>query len=254
VTSSELPAVLQPLVADPERSAILLDFDGTLGEIVARPELARPVDGAREVLRDAVARFGWVAVISGRPTEEVRSLVGVDGVRYVGLYGLEEGSTDRVPQTVMDVAHQAASLVPGAWVEDKGGSVAVHYRQATDAASAHVEVLTAALAAVPEGFEAIEGKMVVEIVPAGRSRKGGAVRRLVAALEPAAVLYAGDDLADLEAFEVLDALRGHDRLDVALIAVAGPETPPSLVEAADHVVEGPPGLVTLLRALVEPSG
>jgi trehalose 6-phosphate phosphatase len=116
-----------------------------------------------------------------------------------------------------------------------------------------VEVLTAARASVPDGFEAIEGKMVVEIVPAGRSRKGGAVRRLIAELEPAAVLYAGDDLADLEAFEVLDALRGHDGLDVALIAVAGPETPPSLVDATDQVVQGPPGLVALLRLLIEVS-
>jgi trehalose 6-phosphate phosphatase len=246
-----LPALLQPLLRDPSATAILLDYDGTLAEIAARPDQARLVEGAASVLREVVARFGAVVVISGRPTGEVRSMVGVDGIRYVGLYGLEAGLDGRVPEAVRALAHDAASRVEGAWVEDKGGAVAVHYRQAPHADAVRVELLGAVRAAVPEGYEAIEGKMVVEIVPAGRARKGGAVRQMVVDLRPAAVLYAGDDAADLEAFDVLGALSGHDGLDVVRVAAAGPETPPGLIEAADLTVEGPAGVVSLLRALLD---
>jgi len=253
VTSAhdELPEALRPLVAEPARSAILLDFDGTLAEIVARPDLARPVAGARETLRDLALTFGLVALISGRPTDELRALVGVEGVRYVGLYGLEAELEGRVPEAVHALARDAAQLVAGAWVEDKGGSVAVHYRQAAEPEAARADVLGAVRAAVPEGWEAIEGKMVVEVVPAGRARKGGAVRRVIAEFRPTAALYAGDDLADLEAFEVLGALSGHDGFHAVRIAAQGPETPPELTEQADLTVQGPSGLVAVLRSMVE---
>jgi trehalose 6-phosphate phosphatase len=245
------PPELRPLADDPGHSAILLDFDGTLAEIVARPELSHLVEGAAAVLRDACELFGAVVAISGRPTDDVRALVGVDGVRYLGLYGLEsQPEAGRVPETVHAVVRDAAIRVTGAWVEDKGGSVAVHYRQADDADRARAELLGGLRGAIPDGYEAIEGKMVVDVVPAGRPRKGGAVRRVVGDLHPAAALYAGDDLADLEAFEELAALRA-DGVHAVRIAVRGPETPTALVEAADLTVDGPVGLVELLRALVD---
>ena len=248
--TASLPAALRPLVAEPARSAILLDFDGTLSEIVARPELAAPVEGARETLRDLARTFGVVALISGRPTEDLRALVAVETVRYVGLYGLEGELEGRVPEAVHASARDAAQLVAGAWVEDKGGSVAIHYRQADDSDAARVAILGAVSSGVPEGWEAIEGKMVVELVPAGRARKGGAVRQLIDDLAPAAALYAGDDLADLEAFEVLGALSDHDGFHAVRIAVQSSETPPELTERAELTVDGPAGIVDLLRALV----
>jgi trehalose-phosphatase len=238
---------------DPGRAAVLLDFDGTLAEIVARPELARPVAGAAEAVRAVVARFGEVAVVSGRPTPDVRALLGVEGVRYLGLYGLDEGAgVAALPPEVLDAARAAAAAVPGARVEEKGGSVAVHYRQATDAGAARA-TLAAALAGPPAGFEAIEGKMVVELVPAGRPRKDGAVRRVLDEARPAAVLYAGDDLADLEAFAELDRQAGNG-IAVARVAVVGPETPDELMTAADVRVDGPAGMVRLLADLAGAAG
>jgi trehalose 6-phosphate phosphatase len=90
---------------------------------------------------------------------------------------------------------------------------------------------------------------VVEVVPAGRPRKGGAVRRLVEEVRPAAALYAGDDLADLEAFAELDRLAGAGDLHAVRLAVVGPETPAELIAAADLRVDGPGGLVDLLERL-----
>jgi trehalose 6-phosphate phosphatase len=139
--------------------------------------------------------------------------------------------------------------VQGARVEPKGGSVAVHYRAADDASAAR-DALTEGLAPIAEaeGLELLAGKMVLELVPAGRPLKDGAVERIVEDEALDAVLYAGDDLADIQAFEALDRLARRG-LQTVKVAVHGRETPTALTDAADVVVDGPAGLVTLLRGL-----
>jgi len=228
----------------------VLDFDGTLAEIVARPEHARPVDGARGALVELARRYRSVAIVTGRRSEEVAALLDVAHVTYVGLYGLEDAADELVTAIVPRV--QTATLeIAEAWVEDKGVSVAVHYRQAPDPVSARAALLVALQPVATEaGLELIEGKMVLELVPPDRPLKGGAVERLVREHGLQAVLYAGDDHADLDAFDALDRLIGSGDVRAAVrVAVRGPETPPALVDRADVVAEGPPGLVDLLRTL-----
>ena len=241
-------AELEPLARDPARSAVLLDFDGTLSEIVAHPDLARPVDGAREAVASLVGRYGLVAVVSGRPTEDVERLLGVEGVTYAGRYGATSPGVSLEP-SIPSTAMAAAAGVAGAWVEDKGDSVAVHYRQ-TDEPEAARRSLRAPLErlAVEHGLELIEGKMVLELVPADRPRKGGAVQRLIRDADARAALFAGDDLADLEGFAALDLIR-EDDVDTVKVAVRGEEEWSELLAAADVVVSGPAGLVALLREL-----
>lgn len=231
-----------------EEAGIFLDFDGSLSAIVARPEDAQPVEGAREALAALVGRFRVVAVISGRRSEEVAKLLNVPGLRYFGLYGMEEAAPELMA-VVAPRIQAAAEAVPEAWVEDKGASIAVHYRQARDPPRARAE-LVAALAEVASsaGLEVVEGKMVVELVPAGRPRKGGAVERLVGENQLSAALFAGDDVADLDAFRALDGLADKGLLAIK-VAVRGEETPGDLVDAADVVVDGPEGLVELLGQL-----
>lgn len=226
----------------------MLDFDGSLSEIVARPELAAPVAGAADAVRALVPSFGLVAVVSGRPTDEVRELLGVEGVHYEGSYGI--GVAAAAPTDLpLPAVEQAAAATPGAMVEPKGVSVAVHYRGCPDPQGAR-KALLLALRPVAEdsGLELIEGKMVVELVPVGSSHKGDVVARLVREVNALAVLYAGDDLPDLAAFSALDDLAGEG-VSVLKVAVRGDETPTELLEAADEVVEGPFGLVELLREL-----
>lgn len=228
----------------------MLDFDGTLAEIVARPEHARPVDGARGALIELARRYRSVAIVTGRRSEEVAALLDVPHVTYVGLYGLEDVADELVTAIVPRV--QTATVeIAEAWVEDKGVSVAVHYRQAPDPVSARAALLVALQPVATEaGLELIEGKMVLELVPPDRPLKGGAVERLVREHGLQEVLYAGDDHADLDAFDALDRLIGSGDVRAAVrVAVRGPETPPALVDGADVVAEGPAGLVELLRTL-----
>jgi trehalose 6-phosphate phosphatase len=228
----------------------VLDFDGTLAEIVARPELARPVDGARDALVGLAGRYRTVAIVTGRRSEEVAALLDVPHVTYVGLYGLEDGANELVT-AVVPLVEAATAEVSEAWVEDKGASVAVHYRQARDPVSARAALLVALQPVATEaGLELIAGKMVLELVPPDRPLKGGAVERIARERELRALLYAGDDHADLDAFDALDRLIASDDVRAAVrVAVRGPETPPSLVDAADVVAEGPAELVGLLRTL-----
>jgi trehalose 6-phosphate phosphatase len=229
-------------------AGILLDVDGTLSPIVERPELAELAARARPVLSHLVDRYRVVAAISGRTRDELEWLVDVAGVRLIGSYGLAAGS---VPAGVISAVLAAADEVDGAWMETKGATIAVHYRATpdTDAAGRLLEERLSALA-VPARMALVPGKHVVELVPAGLPLKEGAVEGIIQDEGLRAALYAGDDLADLLAFEALDRARGDGRLEHAVkVAVHGAETPDALVAAADVVVDGPEEMVELLATL-----
>jgi trehalose 6-phosphate phosphatase len=225
------------------QAAILLDFDGTLAPIVPEPEDARPWPGIGDALQELADRAGMVAIISGRPEAFIRRVLDVPKVEVVGLYGLE-GAPTLAPEIVETVSRLAAAEV-GARIEDKRVSVTVHVRGATDP-EASMRRLRPAIEelAARNSLTAFEGKRVIELAPPG-SRKGAVVTQLATRAEPAAAIYAGDDLEDREAFEALDPLG----IPACRIAVLGAETPEELRRAADVLVEGPPGLLDLLRTL-----
>lgn len=240
-------AEVQRALAPIGRAAVIVDADGTLVPIAPRPELARVHPEAAAALGALVGRAGLVAVVSGRPSAEVATLVGVEGPIYVGVYGLEDA--EPMSPALLRRLRDLVAPVSGAWVEPKGAAVSVHIRAVDDPAAAEA-TLTPLLDAVAraEGLELLRGKYTLELAPAGRGRKGATVHRLVAQHDVAAVLFAGDDRPDLEAFEALDAMRAEGRTTVK-VAVGGTETPDELLAAADVVVDGPEGLAALLASL-----
>jgi trehalose 6-phosphate phosphatase len=231
------------------RAGLFLDFDGTLSEIAPRPELALPHPRARAALARLVGRYEVVAVVSGRPSEEVRRLLGVPGVSVVGLYGLPPGDRPPLPPGVREAVREAASAVEGAWVEDKGASLAVHYRGAPDPGSAERRLRSRLeRLARAEGLLLLRGRMVLELAPPKTPGKGAVVEAEATARALEACLYGGDDLADLDAFAALDRLRARG-LHTVKVAVRSDEIPPALLRSADLVVEGPAGLADLLESL-----
>jgi trehalose 6-phosphate phosphatase len=230
---------------------VLLDFDGTLAPIVDRPEDARPAADASEVVAELVPRVAAVWIVTGRPSQVVRGLLGpIRGLRVAGLYGFED--LPAVSRDVVDDVVRVAARFEGTQVEEKGASVAVHFRNAPDPDATGAS-LRPALDEVAErtGMRVLAGKRVWELAPIGAGGKGDAVASILSETAPAAVLYAGDDVADLEAFEALDryAERRGGSVLVRKVAVLGDETPVALREAADVVVEGPAGVIELLRGL-----
>jgi trehalose 6-phosphate phosphatase len=129
-------------------------------------------------------------------------------------------------------------------LEDKRLTASLHYRNAADEDEARATLEEIAARARKAGFVARFGRKVLEILPPLHADKGTALRRLLVERGLTRALYAGDDTTDLDAFRALEPF------DVGIrIAVASPEGPHELADAADLVVEGPPGLLDLLRRL-----
>jgi trehalose 6-phosphate phosphatase len=242
--------------------ALCLDFDGTLSPIVDDPQAARPFEGILELLEPLAQRFAAVALVSGRPAAYLAEHAQAAGVRYLGLYGLQEIHDGQVradqrleaarPKVVAaGEALQAAPAVreSGAWLEDKEFAVAVHTRRVADP-DRWADAIDQAAREIAEqhGLEIIPGKLVWELRPPVPADKGDAVRRVVAESGAQEVVMIGDDLGDLPAFAAVTELaaKGHDGLRVA---VRSDEAPPRLLAQADLIVEGPSGVRDLLERL-----
>jgi trehalose 6-phosphate phosphatase len=240
------------LGGDPTTVGLFLDFDGTLSDIAPTPEEARPLPGVVEALERLAGAYGLVAVVTGRPAADVLRILPVPGVRIFGLYGAEGTAVPGLRPGLRDAVAGAARRVPGARVEDKGSSLAVHVRGTDDPDAAMARLWPLLERAVEADEVVLRGRLVLEVAPRAMDDKGRAVVRAVREHGLTGALYAGDDAADVGAFDALDRLRDGGVATVR-VAVASSEAPPALLQRADVVVEGPSDLLRLLRAL-EPGG
>jgi trehalose-phosphatase len=242
---------LAALRRDPTRAAIVLDIDGTLAPIAPHPDQASVPAATLQLLGTLTGRYGLVGCVSGRAATDASRLVPVAGLVISGNHGLETLSDGRVhvaPDAAVwlhEIHRLARELVPvaaraGAWVEDKGATLSIHYREAADPDHARAALEREAVPAVrAAGLVARFGRMTLEVLPPVPIDKGSAVRRLLLHRRIAASLYAGDDTTDIDAFRVVDVA----------VAVRSPEMPAGLVEAATFAVDGTGGVTELLRQL-----
>jgi trehalose 6-phosphate phosphatase len=250
------------LVARAGAVALCLDFDGTLSPVVDDPQAARPLEGIVELLEPLARRFAAVAIISGRPAPYLAEHLRVPGVRYLGLYGLQEmyGEEVRVDAR-LEAARPAVAAAEvalrdspavrdsGAWLEDKVYSVAVHTRRVPDRDRWTDPVdRTAREVAEAHGLELIPGKLVWELRPRVSGDKGDGVRRVVAESGASVVVVIGDDLGDLPAFAAVTKL-GTEGREGLRVAVRSEEAPAELLSSADLVLNGPEGVLEFLGKL-----
>jgi trehalose 6-phosphate phosphatase len=259
-----LPELLERLRARRAGSVVITDFDGTLAPIVADPAASRPLDEAVELLHRLAGVYGRVAVVSGRPAAFLLDRLAAGGgaggdnrdrLVISGLYGLEfvrDGRIEVHPDAepwrvaVTAAARAAREQAPaGVGVEPKGLSVALHVRTAPEHA-AWVESWVTSHAAV-SGLAVHPARMSWELRAPVRRDKGTVVTELAEGLS--AACFMGDDVGDLPAFDALDRL---DAAGVAVlkVGVRSEEAPVELLERADVVVDGPAGVVDLLRRLL----
>lgn len=189
----------------------MLDYDGTLAEIVAEPMEAVPHAGAPELLKGLSARHP-VYVVTGRRLSDLAVLLPLAGLRAVGVHGMERGRLGEAATPLVGGAEVAAleqvrktlPAHPGLKVEDKGVAVALHYRQADDEAGV-MAALEPWAASLPEELEALWGKKVLELRPKGYG-KGRAVAELLREHPDRTPVFIGDDTTDEEAFAAIAAV------------------------------------------------
>ncbi len=196
--------------------SLLLDFDGTLAEIVADPKCARPDPSAIAALRALSARLP-VAIVSGRALTDVLKLVGLDGISYFGSHGrtglFADGSRLEMPSNCQgDLDELSGELAKtaeryaGVAVEIKPHAVVLHYRNLADVGA--IGPLTDQAMALADRYPSLRmlsGRKVFEFIAADHAGKGQAVvdhARWVLATtgrrsRPA---YFGDDTTDEDAF------------------------------------------------------
>ncbi|PWI45859.1 trehalose-phosphatase [Streptomyces sp. ICBB 8177] len=262
-------AGLDALLAEPKRAVVALDFDGTLAPIVADPDQARAHPGAVPALARLAPQLGSVAVITGRPAGvAVRyggfaGVAGLDRLVVLGHYGAERWDAVtgevRSPGDHPGVTAVRAELPgvldrngswSGTWIEDKGGrAVAVHTRRTSDPQAAF-DALRGPLAELAErhGLIVEPGRMVLELRPPGVD-KGAALQAYAREVGAGSILYAGDDLGDLAAFDAVERLRGEGV--PGLKVCSGNAEVEALAARADVEVDGPEGVVALLTALAD---
>jgi trehalose 6-phosphate phosphatase len=255
---------LSPLTADPSRSALFFDVDGTLAPIVERAQDAQVPNDTALLLARLSRRYARVACVSGRSAAEVRRLVGVGGVEYSGLHGAEllepdSGEARLLPdferfrdevQAFARERDSPALRVLRVRIEDKGPIVSFHWRGAPDEEAAHTRVKEIADEAVAEGLWTHWGRKVLEVRPPVQIGKDRAIRELLARNSVAVAMYAGDDLTDLDAFSALaEAVRNGDLEDAVTVGVRSDEAPPELIDQADLVVDGIAGMQQVLAEL-----
>lgn len=234
---------------------LLLDFDGTLAPIVDHATRARPLPGARRAVARLVAAGCRVAVISGRSLSDVRSRLDLEGIHYAGNHGLEiegpgmrrvhEEARERTGELtdVRERLSERLAGIPGAWIEDKGLTLSVHYREAPSESWDAVE-RTVRDVVVADALEVRPGKRVWEVRPRVDWDKGRAVEFLLDAwgLSAAWPVYIGDDETDEDAFR---AIRAHGGLGVRVTRGTDLKT------RAGALVGGPERVEEFLERLAE---
>jgi trehalose 6-phosphate phosphatase len=191
------------------RVLLALDFDGTLSPIVASPEAARLSMSTRALLAEAAQRYPC-AVISGRSREDILArLRGLPVFAIVGNHGIEHGPALRPLEE--EVARwvprlrRAVAAFDGIMIEDKGLSVAIHYRRCRKK--------RLAVAAVRKEIERlgqlriVGGKEVLNLLPAGAPHKGAALEIVRARARCERAIFVGDDETDEDAFALASSGR-----------------------------------------------
>jgi trehalose 6-phosphate phosphatase len=269
-TSDESREHWESVLAVAAGAVVALDFDGTLAPVVDDPAAARIHDDAPAALIELAGVVRAVAVITGRPARQAIAMGDLDTLGaemrergadlfVFGQYGNERWSSaerrivsPRPPAGLASFERELPAVLrkadaADAYVEEKGLAVAVHTRRMADPAAAFAR-LRGPVAELAERHHLMvePGRNVIE-VRSGSMHKGRALRTLVEEQHAGGVVFVGDDLGDVAAFEAVRALR-DDGLPGAVVCAASEEQP-QLVDLADVVVDGPDGTVRLLRAL-----
>lgn len=234
--------VAQMMASEP---LLAFDFDGTLAPIVPLPDLARVPTAVAHRLEQLAARHP-IAVITGRAIADVRQRLPFEPWRIVGSHGAESSSAEQSEQAVIALntarrylaTHHPELELQGIALEDKGASLALHYRLSADRDAA-LHCIGRLLSDLPPGLAVFGGKLVANIVPDWANDKAAALAQLLSEWGRPHAVFIGDDVND----ECVFARRNPDWLTIRV----GHDYPNS---QADFVVDSTNTLPSVLALML----
>nr|XP_024214585.1 alpha,alpha-trehalose-phosphate synthase [UDP-forming] [Halyomorpha halys] len=259
VSFSDFDIYCKKILQGKKQLALLLDFDGTLAPLVQRPELAElPAETKEILLRLSQNPRIQISIVSGRHVKSVMEKVGIKNITYAGNHGMEiiqsDGShfmfpmpleyQEKASQLVKDLQEQVVK--EGAWVENKGLTLTLHYRETPFEWRAEI-VSKARTLIESAGFIASHAHKALEAKPPINWNKGRAciyILRTAFGLnwsDRLNVIYVGDDTTDEDAMRALKGMAISFRITLGL----------SVKTAADHRLQTTDCVVTLLKWVEE---
>ena len=205
-----------------EKTAVITDIDGTISKIVLDPYEAIITQIMRATLKKLVNKFQLVGIVTGRNVKNAKEMLEVNGLLYIGSHGLEYLMDDEIhiePEVkeylplIQKIAQNIQNEedlynIKNILFQEKGLCFTVHYRKCEDPEETHRKILEVIneMEGI-EKFKITEGRKVVEIRPKSGHDKGTILEKLIFENEIEKIIYLGDDVTDVDAFNKLKELK-----------------------------------------------
>ena len=243
---------------------LITDIDGTISPTAPTPQQAEVTPLCRHYLSIFCKRLALVVGISGRPAKEVKEMVRIDGMVYIGNHGMERWTGNHseflkdaqdYPTVIKTVVEELAPLlsIKGLSIENKGVTATVHYRLCADTELARRESL-AAIQNSPHAKSLRimqESKYAINLLPPVKVDKGAAVLNLIQEYKLQGGVYLGDDTTDIDGFRAIRTTYQDQGFQGLAIAVSNEEVPQEVLAEADFTLNGVSGVERLLEWMTQ---
>ena len=229
---------------------LITDVDGTISPTAPTPQQAKVSPLCRQYLSTLCYQLAVVAAISGRPATEVRDMINIDGMVYIGNHGLERWvrGHSEFPKNVQEYSTVIKSAIKeltplfsieGISIEDKGITATVHYRLCPEPQLAEKAIMKA-IEALPQAssLRIIRERMAIDLLPPVKGNKGTAILDLIQEYNLQGGIYLGDDVTDIDAFSAIHTARRDFNFRGFTIGILSPEMPENLAAEVDFTLNG----------------
>ena len=229
---------------------LITDVDGTISQTAPTPLQAKVSPLCHHYLSLLCNQLAVVAAISGRPAVEVKDMMEIDGMVYIGNHGLErwteghsEFSTDAqgYSKVIKEAIWELTQLlsIEGLSIQDKGITATIHYRLCPEPKSAERHILTA-IESSPQArrLRIMPERMAIDLLPPIKGDKGTATLELIQDYNLRSGIYLGDDLTDIDAFRAIHAASRDLNFQGFAIGIVSQEMPEKLAAEVDFTLNG----------------
>jgi len=243
---------------------LITDVDGTISQTAPTPQQAKVTPLCHQYLSTLCNHLALVAAISGRSAAQVRDMVGIDGMVYIGNHGMERWTGEHsefikdvqdYPPIIEVVSKELSPLlsIEGLSIENKGVTATIHYRLCSDHQSARQEIL-AAIENSPHArslWIMQESKYAINLLPPVKMDKGTGTLNLIREYKLRGGIYLGDDVTDIYAFRAIRAATRNLDFQGFAIGITSKEMPEKLTEETDFTLNGVDDVERFLKWLTQ---